>query len=198
MAADSGERELIRLARWQRLIVILLGVTFIAVPALVYIDSRIGVLGLTIEPGGIDLTLAVFLVIGTLLLLSGLIGVLFTWQGVNPARGGADRNLVEATPPEPLISSVRGDESHEPPFSGRFTESTLDAADPDFVDAARDFFDSELQGSKSFASAVKQVYRSAAGRPSWYFEVENKDGARQWIRVPHRGKAGRGAGAAIA
>lgn len=195
--AEADEREPIRLSRRQRALLIGLGSLFIAVPLLVHIDARIGLLGPDIEPGGIDLTLAVFTVIGALLLISGIVGVLFTWQGVSPAHGAADRKRTEASPPKTITGVQRADGSAPPPFNGTFTESTLDDADPDFVDAARDFYDTQLRGSKPFATSVTQVYRSAAGRPSWYFEVENTSGQRQWIRVPHRGKAGRGAGAAL-
>lgn len=190
----SDERELIELRGWKRSVVVVLGACFVTIPLFVYVDGRIGILGDPVEPGGIDLLLSVFAVMGALLLVSGATGILITWQGVDPARGGPDRARIQASQPEPAPPTIGAVKDRRPPFDGHFTRSTLDEADPDFVDAAREYFDAHLPGRESFESAVSQVYRSAAGRPSWYFEVHNPDGTYQWIRVPHRGRAGRGAG----
>lgn len=197
MPIDPEERELIELRGWKRAVVVAVGISLIAVPLFVYLDNRIGLLGEPIQPGGLDLMLAVFAVIGALLLVSGITGVLFTWQGVSPVSGRADRNRIDATKPEKPQAAAMADADRKPPFKGDFTKWTLHGADSDFVDAASDYFEARWGGQQPFAAAVKQVYRSAAGRPSWYFEVENPDGELQWIRVPHRGKAGRGAGTAV-
>lgn len=81
-----------------------------------------------------------------------------------------------------------------PPFDGNFVEVPLDEADPDFVKVAKDVFYGNSESGDNFTAAVQSVFRSTPGRPSWYFLLNTSDGRSSWLKVPHAGRRGAGAG----
>lgn len=192
------QKQSIELSLGQRLGACLLGLAFIALPVAAYFDSRMGLLGAEGSPStDFNLVFAIFAVIGGVFLLSGAIGYWVMWKDVqvfNP-RGPAvaDIDSTEAPTAENGHRAL-SPASDTPPFDGTFVEKSLDSADPAFVTAAENYYRTTMGQTGSFPDAVRAVYRTASGRPNWYFLVDVDGARRKWIRVPHAGRAGTGAG----
>jgi hypothetical protein len=175
-----------------RYTVIGLGALFITIPLVAYMDARLGWLG---EPregvGNLDLMWAVLIIIGAILLVSGIVGQLLTWPGVvplsMPSVEGAVSVKSDKIPPTAAASP------RKPPFEGDFVRVDPLTADSNFVKAGAEYFRTKLHERGPFAEAVKGVYRSRTGRPNWVFDVETSDGGRHWIYMPHGGRSGAGA-----
>ena len=197
---------------------IALGAVFLLLPIAVYLDARLGLLGTSDRsPDAFGLVLAIFAVLGGVLLVSGIIGMWLMWKDVTPLSNisipDADRisTVVPLTPevvagadaPTSLPAAISGigeddlpSTGSQPPFDGQQREVDLLDADGAFVDAAKSYYDEYLSTGIPFSRAVQSVWRSTHGRPNYYFEVRLNADEMRWIRVPHRGKTGGGAGAA--
>ena len=215
---DTANQKPMPLRGATRVGAIVLGVLFLALPIAAYFDARLGLLGASDKTSdAFGLVMAIFVVLGGVLLISGIIGMWLMWKDVGPLNESSvpdvdrisikDPSLspvkIDATAPTRLHGETYGAQARvvpavgsEPPFTGQQREVDLLEADVAFVDAARSYYDEFLSSGIPFSRAVVSVWRSKHGRPNYYFEVRVEPDEIRWIRVPHRGKAGAGAGAA--
>ena len=213
-AMEEEKPKPIPLRSWARAGAIALGSLFLALPIAAYFDSRLGLLGTADKSDdAFGLVMAIFVVLGGVLLVSGIVGMWLMWKDVAPLGNASVPDVDRITIREPAVVTRTGlstasaeaapSESSEPikevdsspPFEGQQREVDLFEADNAFVDAAKSYYDENLSTGMPFSKAVLSVWRSKFGRPNYFFEVKVDDDIR-WIRVPHRGKAGAGAGAA--
>jgi hypothetical protein len=187
---------------------IALGALFLGLPVAAYFDTRLGLVGTSDQPQeAFGLVMAIFVVLGGVLVVSGIIGMWLMWKDVAPLSDSTSPDLGRVASFDPVAASagqhadlsegsasLHGDNS--PPFPGQQREVDLLEADTAFVDAAKSYYDEMLSTGTSFSKAVTSVWRSKHGRPNYYFQVTLPSGEIRWIRVPHRGKAGGGAGTA--
>jgi hypothetical protein len=173
--------------------VIALGALFLVLPVAAYLDARLGLLGTPDAASeAFGLVMAVFVGIGGVLVVSGLLGVWLMWRDVgllaDPFAPDLDRiSVVEpaAAGVAPAAPSVRSRDA-QPPFDGEQEQVVPADADRAFVDAARSYYDERLSTGIPFSEALQSVWRSRHGRPNYYFEVRPGPSDIRWIRVPHR------------
>lgn len=142
---------------------------------------------------GLDFFWIGSLAVGAFLLLNAVSGFWWTFRDLAPVT--ATGPVV--SPTEPVSEEDAEDLELKPPFvqpSG-FTPFPYNDVDPDFIAAARHFYQTQLGGTLAFENATRRVFRSGAGRPSWFFLVDlgtKSSDALRWIYVPHAGEAGAG------
>ena len=199
MTASNGELEKdpIELRGWRRAAAVALGAFFVALPIFAYFDERMGILGSKNQsPDAFSLVMAIFVVLGGVLLLSGIIGVWLMWKDVGTLDRSSEPNeLAIATKQVPTAQTLEAEHLLDPPFDGQWVQKSPGDADPLFAKAAENYFYGTLGEAANFDSEVRTVWRTKSGRPNWAFEVVTSSGPK-WIKVPHRGKAGKGAGTA--
>lgn len=192
---ENDENSTLALTGWKRSAIGALGIILIALPVAAYIDQRASLLGDNAhELSGFNIVYAILAGIGGIFTLSAAIGYWVMWKDVSLLDPGKpDIDNVESVKANP-----GGDTNEQslptPPFDGNFVEVPLDEADPDFVKVAQDTFYGKHGSGGSFTEAVQAVFRSTPGRPSWYFLLNTKDGKSTWLKVPHAGRRGSGAG----
>lgn len=191
---SEGDSGPVQLQGWKRALVICIGVGFVVVPILGYLDTRAGWLG-TPQPmsEAFGLVMAVLAVIGGVFILSGVLGFWLMWKDV------AALNLNK---PDPARVTVAASDSADaqsliadgPPFGGgEWLQTDLASSDRDFTLIAKNYFVNQQGGDdREFDRSVISVWRSK-GRPNYAFLIKTPAGPR-WIKVPHRGRAGAGAG----
>lgn len=192
---ENETRSSIPLTGWQRTGIGGLGFLLITLPVLAYIDQRALLLRETsADLSGFQIVYAILAGIGGIFILSAAVGHWVMWKDVSLLDPGKpDLENVESVKAAPG-SSTQSVSDIKPPFDGKFIKVPLEEADPDFVKAARDVFYSYASESESFTAAVQAVFRSTPGRPSWYFLLDTGDGDPSWLKVPHAGRRGAGAG----
>lgn len=192
------QRATIPLSRWARFGIGLLGAALLILPILAYVDQRKAFLGEnTSDLSGFNIVYAILAGIGGIFILSSVIGYWVMWKDVallDPSKPDPDR--ITSMPVQPS-DTVAADKIEEPPFGGKYARVPFDEADPDFVEAAKDHFYGPMAMEGSFASAVEAVFRSTPGRPSWYFLIRGRDGKSSWVKIPHAGRGGSGAGTPV-
>jgi hypothetical protein len=184
-----------------RIGVIALGAFFLALPVGAYFDNRIGWLGdLDNSLDAFSLVMAIFVALGGVLIVSGIVGFWLMWKDVSllSVDQQPDPTRIETLEqPSPCQADKNSPSRPEkPPFDGEQKQVDLSEADTAFVDAAESYYDEKLSKGTSFRKALQSVWRSSHGRPNYFFEVLVEPGKVAWIRVPHRGKGGGGAGTA--
>ncbi len=188
--AESGP---IQLVGWKRGLVLGIGALFVLIPVLAYLDTRIGwVAAPQPMPEAFGLLMAVFAVIGGVFLLSGFLGFWLMWKDVAALDlNRPDPSRVAVASARPAAAGARAEE--RPPFDGAWFRTDLAGADREFALVAKNYFVDRQGGDDTdFDRSVISVWRSK-GRPNYAFHLRTPAGER-WIKVPHRGRAGAGAG----
>lgn len=217
MNSDKGKPIPLRGAT--RIGMVVLGAIFLILPVAAYFDARLGLLGTPDKSlDSFGLVMAIFVVLGGVLLVSGIIGMWLMWKDVSPLNDTSTPDVDRISITEPSPAGAEADATGQatsgtatdgagadltvdevgakPPYPGQQRQVDLLEADSAFIDAAKSYYDEHLSTGTPFSKAVQSVWRSKHGRPNYYFEVRAGSDEIRWIRVPHRGKAGGGAGAA--
>lgn len=192
---EDDTRTAISLTGWKRPTIGILGILLIALSIAAYIDQRASVLGdSTSDLSGFNIVYAILAGMGGIFTLSAAIGYWVMWKDVSLLDPGKpDVKNVETVKASPE-GGANTRTTSTPPFDGNFVEVPLDEADPDFVKVAKDVFYGNSESGDNFTAAVQSVFRSTPGRPSWYFLLNTSDGRSSWLKVPHAGRRGAGAG----
>jgi hypothetical protein len=185
---DTGKTRPIPLRGGARGGAIALGALFLCLPVVAYLDARLGLIGTPdAVPEAFGLVMAIFVGIGGVLVVSGILGMWLMWRDVGPLIDTSEPDLdrISVTAPAAMAPSVRSRDD-EPPFDGEQERVGPADADRAFVEAARSYYDERLSTGTSFGEALQSVWRSRHGRPNYYFEVRPGPTGTVWIRVPHR------------
>lgn len=193
---NEEKKAPIPLSARARLGVGLLGAILLLLPIVAYVDQRKSLLGdSSANLSGFNIVYAILAGIGGIFILSAVIGYWVMWKDVallDP--GKPDPRGITSRPVLPNAATTP-DKIEEPPFGGKaYARVPLNEADPDFVEVAKDYFYGEMKMDGSFENAVSAVFRSTPGRPSWYFLIRGRDGKSSWVKIPHAGRGGAGAG----
>lgn len=190
------EKQKKRLTRAQRVVLGATSVIVLTLAILVYFDFRLCLLG--DAAWGPDLLLTVLVVVSVLLGLSAVLGQLVGYGSMNfleMPNADPDAALVV---PSTDADFAENDQTGKaiPDCPKNFREQDLVEVDSDFLKALREFYVAEYGERLKSKNLLKACVPSGRGRRYYYFRVVTPQGEQVWIKVPHVGAAGRGAGSA--